>query len=321
MIEKETSEIKKPANQLDLFGYSNYFKFFEKLYEKNKLPNSILLSGPKGIGKATFAYHFINYLLSINENDKYSRDDFKIHPNNSTFKLINGQTHPNLFILDAVNETSIKVDQIRKLLLYLNKSTYYKDLKIVLLDNAEYLNINSSNALLKSIEEPSRNTHFFIINNNSKKILKTITSRCIDFKINLNFYEKKNIFNKLSQPYSLNFTQSDLDNFLYFDTHGNLLKYLEILKNSNVNISKNNLTCISYLMDLFSSKTDASLLSSITLFIQYYYNQLSLKNNLLINDYYRDLNKIFNLINDMKKYHLDKKNFVFSINKIIKNEG
>ena len=60
-------------------------------------------------------------------------------------------------------EKKIKIEQIRKLLVFLSKSTYYKGVKIVLLDNAEYLNINSSNALLKAIEEPSKDTYFFII--------------------------------------------------------------------------------------------------------------------------------------------------------------
>ena len=53
-----------PKNQLYLFGYEYYFNSFIKLYQKNKLPNVIFLSGPNGSGKATFASHFINYLLS-----------------------------------------------------------------------------------------------------------------------------------------------------------------------------------------------------------------------------------------------------------------
>ena len=95
----------------------------------------------------------------------------------------------NLFILDSIDGENIKIDQIRKLLLFLNKSTYYKSVKIVLLDNAEYLNINSSNALLKAIEEPSKDTYFFIINNDSQKIMNTIKSRCIDFVIYFNFLD------------------------------------------------------------------------------------------------------------------------------------
>ena len=320
MKANEVKEITKPKSQLKLYGYESYFKFFNKLYEQDKLPNSILISGQKGLGKSTFTYHFINFLLSKGEKNEYNGKDYLIYPNNSTYKSIQSGTHANLFILDAIDDENIKIDQIRKLLLFLNKSTYYKSVKIVLLDNAEYLNINSSNALLKAIEEPSKDTYFFIINNDSQKIMNTIKSRCIDFVINFNFLEKKDIFNKISQTYSLNFTESDLDIFLYFDTQGNLLKYLSILKNSNFKISEDYLSCISYFMDLYKEKTDPKLLSFITLFIQNFYNELSLKNSLFINNYYRNLNKILYLIDNMKKFHLDKKNLIFSIDKIIKNE-
>ena len=320
MKANKVEEVTKPKSQLNLYGYESYFQFFNKLYEQDKLPNSILISGQKGLGKSTFTYHFINFLLSKGEKNEYNRRDYVIDPNNSTYKLIQSGTHANLFILDAIDGENIKIDQIRKLLLFLNKSTYYKSVKIVLLDNAEYLNINSSNALLKAIEEPSKDTYFFIINNDSQKIMNTIKSRCIDFVINFNFLKKKNIFNKIAQTYSLNFTESDLDIFLYFDTHGNLLKYLSTLKNSDFKISKDYLSCISYFMDLYNEKTDPKLLGFITLFIQNFYNQLSLKNSLFINNYYRNLNKILYLIDNMKKFHLDKKNLIFSIDKIIKNE-
>jgi len=320
MKASKVEEVTKPKSQLNLYGYESYFKFFNKLYEQDKLPNSILISGQKGLGKSTFTYHFINFLLSKGEKNEYNRRDYLIDPNNSTYKSIQSGTHANLFILDAIDGENIKIDQIRKLLLFLNKSTYYKSVKIVLLDNAEYLNINSSNALLKAIEEPSKDTYFFIINNDSQKIMNTIKSRCIDFVINFNFLKKKNIFNKIAQTYSLNFTESDLDIFLYFDTHGNLLKYLSTLKNSDFKISKDYLSCISYFMDLYNEKTDPKLLGFITLFIQNFYNQLSLKNSLFINNYYRNLNKILYLIDNMKKFHLDKKNLIFSIDKIIKNE-
>ena len=53
-------DVIKPINQLELFGFATYFEFFNKLYEKNKLPNTILFSGQKGLGKSTFIYHFIN---------------------------------------------------------------------------------------------------------------------------------------------------------------------------------------------------------------------------------------------------------------------
>ena len=63
MKEKGITKIISPINQLTLFGYENYFYYFTDLYTKNKLPNSVLLSGPKGIGKCTFVYHFIKLLI------------------------------------------------------------------------------------------------------------------------------------------------------------------------------------------------------------------------------------------------------------------
>ena len=72
MNSSKKTEIIEPRNQLNLYGYDNYFRSFKNLYEKNKLPSVILMSGPKGLGKSTFAYHIINYLLSKNEERKYS---------------------------------------------------------------------------------------------------------------------------------------------------------------------------------------------------------------------------------------------------------
>ena len=97
-------EIIPPKKQLSLFGYENYFNSFFKLSLKNKLPNTILLSGKKGSGKATFAYHFINYLLSLNEKNKYSLENFKINPDNKSYKDLCDNIHPNFFLLENKNK-------------------------------------------------------------------------------------------------------------------------------------------------------------------------------------------------------------------------
>ena len=155
-------EILTPKLQLYLFGYDKIFNSFIALYKKNKLPNVMLFSGPKGSGKSTFSYHFINYLLSQNEQNKYFAENFKIDSNNLSFKLVQNNLHPNFFLLenDTIEEI-IKIEQARDLIKFLNKSTFSKDLKVVFIDNVEYLNPYSSNALLKSLEEPSKNTFFF----------------------------------------------------------------------------------------------------------------------------------------------------------------
>ncbi len=63
-IINQDKELLHPKEQLSLFGHEDYFKFFIKLLNKREMPNCMLLSGLKGLGKATFAYHIINYLLS-----------------------------------------------------------------------------------------------------------------------------------------------------------------------------------------------------------------------------------------------------------------
>ena len=315
-------EILTSKSQLNLFGYDKLFNSFITLHKKNKLPNVMLLSGPEGLGKSTFAYHFINYLLSDKEENNYVVENFQINPNNSSYKLIQNNIHPNFFLLENdLSEDNIKIDQVRNLLIFLHRSTYTKDLKIVFIDNAEFLNVNSSNALLKSLEEPSSNTFFFIIHNDASEIKETIKSRCIQFKFHLNIDEKKDIFKKVAQDYQLNFNYNDLDKFFYFESPGNLLKYLTVLKDSNFNILENNLPCILFLIDKYKTKKDSELINLITLLIENFYNKLALNDGNNINNYFTNKNKILYLINDMKKFNLDKKNLLITIDNILKNEA
>ena len=77
-----------PSYQLSLYGHHSEFCNFIDLYKNKKLPNKILLSGEKGIGKSTLAYHIINRILSFDEEHPYDEKNFKIDPENKSFKLI-----------------------------------------------------------------------------------------------------------------------------------------------------------------------------------------------------------------------------------------
>ena len=160
---KEGTEILHPRNQLALYGYSNYFSSLAKLFNKGELPNCILFSGSKGLGKSTFVYHFVNYLLSKNEEKSYQIDKFSINSESKTYNLLNQNIHPNFYLIENhYKSQEIKIEQIRDLISFINKSTYLEDLKVIMIDNAENLNLNSSNALLKVLEEPSKNTFFLL---------------------------------------------------------------------------------------------------------------------------------------------------------------
>ena len=317
----EYTEILLPKNQLCLFGYKNYFNSFITLFEKKKMPNSILLSGLKGLGKATFTYHIINYLLSKDEERKYSIKDFIIDKANLSYKLLSTNTHPNFFLIENnLLEKDIKIEQVRNLLNFLNKSTYTRNLKIIMIDNAENLNLNSSNALLKVIEEPKNNTFFFIIHNSSSKILDTVRSRCTEFKFTLTASKKRNIFANIIKQYKNKFDLNEIIENYYFDTPGNLVKYLLTLDKANISIKENTLKCIYHFIEKYKNKKDPETLTFLTLFIEKFYNELCLNNDKNLNSYFFNQSKILKQIDEMKKFNLDEKNIFIWIKDILLNE-
>ena len=60
----------EPISNINLYGLERYFKECASLHDSNKLPNKILFSGKKGLGKSTLAYHIVNYVCSQNEDNK-----------------------------------------------------------------------------------------------------------------------------------------------------------------------------------------------------------------------------------------------------------
>ena len=321
-INVENFEVVKPKNQLSLHGYEKYFDIFVKLYQKNKLPNTILISGPKGLGKSTFIYHFINFLFSINEEKKYSINDLSINPENKSYKLISNNIHPNFFLLDNFSkDESIKIAYVNNLLKFLNKTTYLLNKKIILIDNSEYLNLSASNALLKALEEPNSDTYFFIIHNNSSQILDTIKSRSIVFNFSFTDKEKGNIFEKITKEYKLELDIKNLTEYLYFDTPGNLLKCLSTFNNSDIDITNNKFSCITYLIKKYISNKNIDFLTMATFFVELFYNELSSNNSRKINNYFFNKCKILNLFNDMKIFNLDKKSLSVTLYSILENEN
>ena len=318
----ENLEIVFPKNQLSLYGYKDYFTSFVNLHRKNKLPNTILLSGPNGLGKATFAYHFINYILSYNEFNKYSVTNMTIHPENNSYKSLVNNTNPNFSLLESdMLEENIKIDKVRNILNFLNKSTYSSNIKVILIDNAEYLNAHSSNALLKVLEETNNRTFFFIIQNNHNKILDTIKSRSIEFKLSFTIAEKAKILKNIIKPYNSVLDLNNIDDSFYFDTPGNILKYLLIFKDSGISLSNDKLDCILYLIEKYKYKNDIKLLSLISLFIELFYKDLSLRNNKNSSLYSINKFKLLNQINDARKFNLDKKNLFTSLIGTLEHES
>ena len=130
-----------PVNQKKLYGLDNNFKELVNLFDNNKLPNKILFSGSKGIGKSTMAYHLTNYIFSINEDSPYNIKNFTISDQNNSFNLVNKKLHPNFYLVDVIDgKDSIEISQIRKMINYSMKSSFGKSEKIILIDKSYYKN-------------------------------------------------------------------------------------------------------------------------------------------------------------------------------------
>jgi DNA polymerase-3 subunit delta' len=294
----------EPINQKKLFGLNIEINEIINLFETNKLPNKILLSGPKGSGKATLAFHLINYIFSKNEENKYNLNDFQINQNNRSYKLINNSTHPNFHLIDLIdNKKNIEISQIRKMIDYTNKSSFNNQPRIILIDNLENLNLNSSNALLKILEEPNENIFFILIFDSNQKILQTIKSRCLNFRINLNFDRKITITNHLIDNDILNLLNKDLIN--YYSTPGEYMNLLNFSTNNKIDIKKNNLNDFLHILIKNNYyKKDNFIKLYIFNYIELYFLKILSKSNHKDN-IFLFYSKFINKINDTKKFNLD----------------
>ena len=288
-----------PTNQTKLFGLSNYFNELKYLYDNNKLPNKILLSGHKGSGKFTLSLHLINYILSKNEDYSYDVQNLLINDKNRSFKLIKNNTSPNFFLIDIKKEKkAIEVDQIRELISFCNKSSFNNKPRFVLIDNHELMNLNSNNALLKTLEEPNDNI-FFIIINNTSKILQTIKSRCLFFKITLSQQESIKIFNKIIDKDINSLINNDL--ISHYFTPGDLLNLYNFSLEKKIDLLNMNLK--EFLLKIIDNqyyKKDILSINLIFAFLQMYF--IKKINNL---DNYSVYTKFVNSIDDIKRFNLD----------------
>ena len=291
----------EPSSQLNLFSHKEEFQKLINLYKNNNLPNKILFSGEKGIGKCTLAYHLINYILSSNEDFSYDLNNLKIIPDNKSFKLVQNKSNPNFILVDIQEEKkNIDISQIRNLILTLNKSSFNTKPRFVLIDNIELLNINAVNALLKILEEPNDNINFILINNN-KRILPTLKSRCLNFKIQLTSKQSTEITNKILNNNYNEFLNEDFVN--NYSTPGEILNLIDFTNKNDIDLIETNLKDFikKIIMDKLYKKNN-SIKNLIYSLMEFYFRKnVSVTNIKLINSYSYFLKKIENT----KTFNLD----------------
>ncbi len=305
----------EPINQTKLYGLDKYFNELVRLYKNNIYPNKILLSGQKGIGKSTLAFHFINFVLTINEDCKYDIENLNINPESREFKTIINKSNTNLITVDVNAEKKmIDVNQIRNLIINLNKSSFNEKPRFILIDNIELLNVNSINALLKILEEPNENIYFILIHNN-KKILSTLLSRCINFRISLSHKESLDISNKLLNNNLDNLVNKELIN--YYFTPGEIYHLVQFSKKNDYDLINMNIKSFFEVLIKDGHYKKNYFISTVMYnLIELYFRKLDLSFSKLISDKYSYFLK---KISDTKTYNLDQEALFIEFNEEILN--
>ena len=307
-----------PLTQIKLLSFKDNFKELVNLSLKNKLPNKLIFSGNKGIGKSTFAFHLINYLFSQDEEGGYNLEDNEININNKSYKLVSNNTHPNLLLIDSTDKKFIEVSKIREILNFSSKTSFSNKKKIVLINNVEKMNINASNALLKILEEPSTNLFFILIHNSHKKLISTINSRCIKFNFFITESEKEKIIsdiidNDFYVGLSSDFKIRYLSPKFYIDLYDFIKKEKIELNDLDIDLLLN------YIFNKRNYLKDEFVIENLQILIEiYFYNKIISWNN-FENDY-KSFKQTMNKINNMNKFNLDKDSSLLEIKNIIVNE-
>ena len=133
------------------------YSYFNRLYSENKLSHAFLIGN--------VFYDDIEEELAMIINDFFVKSNMNINEN------------PDVFILRN-NEGIVSKDDIKELLVNLNKTSQFHNAKVYVIENSEKLNDFSCNALLKTLEEPPANVYAILLSSNMDDVKDTIYSRC-----------------------------------------------------------------------------------------------------------------------------------------------
>ena len=321
-----------------VIGFDEEFDLILNQLIDNKLSNSLLLTGNKGIGKKYFFSQLINEYIKI----KISSEQTQHH-----LSLLKNNTHPNIKIVEKeIDEKTKKIknfiiiDQIRKINQFSFETSVIENIpKFILIDSADDMNINASNALLKILEEPRSNTYFFLISHQPSLLLPTIKSRCLKINLSNHNYENFSCIINISNPdineetrkflYDITNGSPGLINEYAFDEILNIFERLIDLIADKDPFSERNNDTIKFLSSLDNEKF--KIFISIIKFILITINKIKLGINITknylsksilkietisdkisIDLIQRKLDYLINNENDLFTFNLDKK--IFMIN-------
>ncbi|BDU51173.1 hypothetical protein [Haliovirga abyssi] len=218
----------------DFLGDENAKKILTNELKMKKSSGTYLFYGKKGVNIFEFA---INFAKAINcpevENDYC--DECRV------CKSIDKKIYADLKILD-MEDKSVKVEQVREMIIEASNSSYEGGAKIFILNKVNKLNKESANALLKTIEEPVKNTYFILLTHNLN-LLKTIISRSSLVEIKPLSYKKLEVTEEIYDFFDGNmeeilesknikeFNNNFEEELSYENIFDNLKNYIELKNN------------------------------------------------------------------------------------------
>ena len=299
-----------------LVALDEQFDQLINLYENNKFPKVLLLNGKKGLGKFTLINHFLNYLFTKNEKEKkYNITKKEINTNSKFYSSLLNQTSQEILFLKAEENKNIKIEDVRNLKQIISNTSLIDQPRFIIIDEVEYLNGNSANALLKILEEPSLNNFFILINNQQSDLLKTISSRCLAENIFMPHNKKKDVID-----YLINLNQ--IKNIIIEDkslTPGTFIKFNYICEKYEITNEQSLENKLNLLLNLYKKDKDKAFISLIYYFIDIHFLKMIKERSMKTDYLLKRKSMIFENLDNLTKYNLNISSVLNDINFKLQN--
>ena len=170
---------------MSLLGHDAQIAAFREAADSARLHHAWLLTGPEGVGKASFARAAATRLLAEAAGPAIGSAGLDTPEDHPIVRYIQAGSHPDLRILERLTKDkseelarSISIDQVRSLQSLFATTPSLSPRRVVIIDAIDDLERPAANALLKNLEEPPAGTTFFLVSHAPGRLLPTIRSRC-----------------------------------------------------------------------------------------------------------------------------------------------
>lgn len=173
-----------PRDRYDLYGHEQAEASFARAWTSGRLHHAWMITGSKGVGKASFAWRAARRILGARPMDEFG--PLGSSPQDPVCKLLEAQSNPDLLLLRPPWDdkrkrwrAEITVEEARKAPHFFEKSSGARGgWRVCIVDSADDMNTNAANAILKTLEEPPQRGVLFLVTHTPGRLPATIRSRC-----------------------------------------------------------------------------------------------------------------------------------------------